>query len=215
MHGVRITRAPAAAPSSEQQPTRADEDKAAQAYEKAKKVHEAADKTRNDLAAQHARALGAAGAEPVAELQAQLGEARTVHQAAQKEAAELVEAQQRLGELQAEHDRREHQRTQARQQVTESQTRARALLQEQEQIAHELDEARSDAPTLEQRITELTAASDRLAGVIEQVGQTAAAATRHDDALATSHDSAAKAGFPTLEEAADALQPAVTLQQWQ
>ncbi|MED7949319.1 SMC family ATPase [Streptomyces sp. BE303] len=206
---------PRPAQPSAQQPTRADEEKAAQAYEKAQKLQEAADQARTDLATRHAQAMGAAGSEPVTQLRTRLEQAHTVHTTVQHEAAELVEAQQNLEDLQAEHDRQDQQRTRAQQQVTESQSRAATLRQEQQQIIRELDGARADAPTLEHRITALTEDRDRVADVIEHARRTTAAATRYTDATATAHDSAAKAGFPTLEEATDALQPAPTIQQWQ
>ncbi|MFI6155151.1 AAA family ATPase [Kitasatospora sp. NPDC051170] len=206
---------PRPAQPSEQQPTRADEEKAAKAYEKAQKLHKAVDQTRADLATRHAQATGAAGTEPVTELRARLEQARTVHTTARQKAADLVEAQQNLDELQTEHDRRDQQHTQARQQVTEVQSRAATLRQEQQQIIHELDEARADAPTLDQRITVLTENRDRLAAVIEHARRTATAATRHTDATATARDSAAEAGFPALDDATDAQQPTDTIQQWQ
>ncbi|MET8704653.1 SMC family ATPase [Kitasatospora sp. NPDC004723] len=206
---------PRPARPSAQQPTRADEEKAAQAYEKAGKLHEAADRTRADLATRHAQATGAAGEEPVAGLRTRLEQACTAHTEAQQEAADLVEAQQHLEELQTEHERRTHQRAQAQKQVTEAQSRATTLRQEQQQIVRELDEARADAPTLEQRITTLTGTRDRLSDVIEYARRTAAVAARLADSTSTARDSAAEAGFSTFEEAGGALQPPAAVQQWQ
>ncbi|MGW7444887.1 AAA family ATPase [Kitasatospora sp. NPDC054795] len=206
---------PRPAQPSAQQPTRADEEKAAQSYDKARELHEAADQARTDVATRHAQAKGAAGAEPATLLRTRLEQAHTVHVTAQQQAAELLEAQQALEELRAEHDRRAQQLTRAQQQVTEAQSRATTLRQEQQQIIHELDEARADAPTLERRITTLTQHRDRLAEVIEHARRTTAAATRHTDATETARNSAVEAGFPTLDEAADALRPADTVRQWQ
>ncbi|WP_406423516.1 hypothetical protein OHA59_49960 [Streptomyces sp. NBC_01589] len=157
------------------QPTREDEDKSRNLHEQADTLHAQASRNRNDLATQHAEAVGAAGPTPCDELKTQLKKAQEAHRAACDAATALPSAQEALARLRTEHDTRTQQRQEAQDRVTECQARIKALAQQQSTLADTLAAARGTATTLGDRITELSRAAKGLSNAID------AAQTATDD----------------------------------
>ncbi|MET8405174.1 SMC family ATPase [Streptomyces sp900116325] len=196
------------------QPTREDEDNARTLHEQADTLHTQASSHRNDLATQHAEAVGAAGPTPCDELKTQLKKAQIAHQAACDAASALPSAQEALARLRTEHDTRTQQRQGAKDRVTECQARTKALAQQQSTLADTLAAARGTATTLGERITELSRAAKGLSDAIDAAQTAAEAAGRHRDATTTATDTAHDAGFPTLDDATAALQAPALLEEW-
>ncbi|MEV7243148.1 SMC family ATPase [Streptomyces sp. NPDC093248] len=205
---------PAPAQLRPDQPTREHEDKARALYERAETAHSKARRTRSELAEQHAQALGTAGPATPDHLDAQLQAARAAYKAASEQASNLSSAQEELDRLRHEHALRTRQRQEAQDRLTECHARHKALAQQQHTISVALDTARGTAKTLSDRMNELTRAAEHLATAIDAAQATDTAAEHLREAQTAADQAALDAGFPTRDEAAQALQPARLLQEW-
>ncbi|MFI1377767.1 SbcC/MukB-like Walker B domain-containing protein [Streptomyces longwoodensis] len=205
---------PAPAQLRPDQPTREHEEKARTLHERAEAAHSQARRARSELAEQHAHALGTAGPATPDHLESQLQSARAAHKTASELAGSLPAVQEELDRLRHEHDTRTRQRQEAHDLLTECHVRRKALAQQQHTISLALDTARGTARTLGDRMNELTRAAEHLAAAIDAAQATDTAAEHLREAQAAADKAALDAGFPTRDEAAQALQPATLLQQW-
>ncbi|MFD8694269.1 AAA family ATPase [Kitasatospora purpeofusca] len=205
---------PAPARPAADQPTRQDEDIAQENYDEARKAHEEAMNLRSDLAAQHARTVGAAGTDPVPDLQAKLADATATQDRAQAEAAELHPAQEALTRLQNEHETQTNQRNRTREALTEIQARSTLLAQQESQLAAVLTQARAGEASLTKRLTSLTTTADRLATALDAAQATESAEAHLAETQRTTADATVQAGFDDLAEATAALSSSSVLQHW-
>ncbi|WP_371614794.1 AAA family ATPase [Streptomyces sp. NBC_00454] len=168
-----------------------------------------ADVERRLAAARQARAeaAAAAGEATTAELRELASDLSTRHAAAHTAAAGLHAARERLDRAEREHAVRSADRLEAEVRAAGRATRREALDEEQASLETELAQVRGDAPSvaaraevLEDRVRMVTSAS----AALRRAETTAARLKEADGQLA---DAAFKAGFDTIEEAADAVLP--------
>lgn len=186
---------------------RAAEDAAHAVFEQAEQARAVVE--RRLAAAQEARgeAAAAAGDATTAELLALTSDLSARHAAAHAAAAGLHAARERLARAEREHAARSAARLDAETLAAARASRREALDREQASLEAELALVRGDAPTVAARARTL---EDRVrmvsgaAAALRRAETTAARLKEADDQLA---DAAFKAGFDTIEAAADAVLP--------
>lgn len=186
---------------------RAAEDAAHVRFEAAEERRAAVESRLAAVREAEAEAASAAGASGTAELLALTADLSTRHAAAHADAAGLHTARERLARAEREHDARSSDRLDAERRAAARASRREALDREQASLEAELVLVRGDSPsvaararTLEDRIRMVTGA----AASLRRAEVTAARLKEADDQLA---DAAFKAGFDTVEAAADAVLP--------
>ncbi|MFE1789010.1 SbcC/MukB-like Walker B domain-containing protein, partial [Streptomyces sp. NPDC059525] len=186
---------------------RAAEDAAHARFEQAEERRAAVERRLASLREAEAEAAGAAGDATTAELLALTADLSERHAAAHAEAAALHTARERLARAEREHEARSSDRLEAERRAAARASRREALDQEQAALEAELVLVRGDSPsvaararTLEDRIRMVTTA----AAALRRAEDTAVRLKQADDQLA---DAAFKAGFDTVEAAADAVLP--------
>ncbi|MEV6678434.1 SMC family ATPase [Streptomyces erythrochromogenes] len=186
---------------------RAAEDTAHAAFEEAEQARAAVE--RRLAAAREARAEAASGAgdATTAELLALTADLSARHAAAHAAAAGLHAAREQLARAEREHSARSADRLDAETRAAARASRREALDREQASLEAELALVRRDAPTvaarartLEDRVRIVAAA----AACLRRAETAAVRLKEADDQLA---DAAFKAGFDTIETAADAVLP--------
>jgi exonuclease SbcC len=202
---------PAPARPAPQQVTRADEDAAGTAYERAAADHEAARAAATRLAAALDAATATAGDAPLAELTAACAVIEAEHADAAREAAGLSEARRALESAGQERDRRTAQRHDALSRSAARTSRREELDEQHARLSAELDRARAGHPSVADRRGRLSARIALLDRAVHAVRDRAESAARHAEAEAALVTAATRAGFATPEEAAAALLPAEQL----
>lgn len=154
-----------------------------------------------------AEAAAAAGGATTAALRELASDLSTRHAAAHTAAAGLHAARERLARAEREHAVRSADRLEAEVRAAGRATRREALDQEQASLEVELARVRGDAPSvaaraevLEDRVRMVTSAS-----AAQRRAETTAARLKEADGQLA--DAAFKAGFETIDEAADAVLP--------
>ncbi|WP_406347477.1 SMC family ATPase [Streptomyces sp. NBC_01547] len=186
---------------------RAAEDAAHQLFERAERARAAVE--RRLAAAQEARAeaQAAAGDATTAELLALTADLSARHAAAHAAAAGLHAAREQLARAEREHATRSADRQGAETRAAARASRREALDREQAGLEAELTLVRDGAPTVAARARTLEDRVRMVAGAatsLRRAETTAARLKEADDQLA---DAAFKAGFDTIEAAADAVLP--------
>ncbi|MET9881606.1 SMC family ATPase [Streptomyces sp. NPDC006430] len=186
---------------------RAAEDAAHARYEEAEERRTAVERTLAAVQEARTEAAAAAGEATTEELLALTSDLSSRHAAAHATAAGLHEARERLARAEREHAARSSERLDAERRAAARASRREALDQEQASLEAELALVRGDAPTvaarartLEDRVRMVTGA----AAALRRAETTAARLKEADDQLA---DAAFRAGFDTVEAAADAVLP--------
>ncbi|GAA2648438.1 SMC family ATPase [Streptomyces spororaveus] len=186
---------------------RAAEDAAHELFERAERARAAVE--RRLAAAQEARAeaQAAAGDATTAELLALTADLSARHAAAHAAAAGLHAAREQLARAEREHATRSADRQGAETRAAARASRREALDREQAGLEAELTLVRDGAPTVAARARTLEDRVRMVAGAatsLRRAETTAARLKEADDQLA---DAAFKAGFDTIEAAADAVLP--------
>ncbi|MFE9482420.1 AAA family ATPase [Streptomyces spororaveus] len=186
---------------------RAAEDAAHDLFERAERARAAVE--RRLAAAQEARAeaQAAAGDATTAELLALTADLSARHAAAHAAAAGLHAAREQLARAEREHATRSADRQGAETRAAARASRREALDREQAGLEAELTLVRDGAPTVAARARTLEDRVRMVAGAatsLRRAETTAARLKEADDQLA---DAAFKAGFDTIEAAADAVLP--------
>ncbi|MFD3777760.1 AAA family ATPase [Streptomyces sp. NPDC058612] len=183
------------------------EDAAHAAFERAEEARAAVGLRLAALEEARAGAASAAGDATTAELDSLASDLSARHAAAHAAAAGLHTARERLARAEREHTARSADRLDAERRVAARSSRREALDREQASLEAELAQVRGDAPTvaarartLEDRVRMVAAA----AGALRRAETTAARLKEADDQLA---DAAFRAGFDTVEAAAEAVLP--------
>ncbi|WP_405761582.1 AAA family ATPase [Streptomyces sp. NBC_00045] len=186
---------------------RAAEDAAHAGSERAEARRAAVERTLAAVREARAEAAAAAGEATTDELIALTSDLSSRHAAAHAAAAGLHAARERLAGAEREHAVRSSDRLDAERRAAARASRREALDQEHAALEAELAVVRGDAPTvaarartLEDRVRMVTGA----AAALRRAEVTAARLKEADDQLA---DAAFKAGFDTVEVAADAVLP--------
>ncbi|WP_030771044.1 AAA family ATPase [Streptomyces sp. NRRL F-2664] len=186
---------------------RAAEDAAHTAFEEAERARAAVERRLAAAREARAEAASAAGETPTVELLRTLTDLTTRHAAAHAAAAGLHAAREQLARAEREHAVRSADRLGAETRAAARASRREALDREQASLEAELARVRKDAPTvaarartLEDRVRTVAAA----AACLRRAETSAARLKEADDQLA---DAAFKAGFDTIEAAADAVLP--------
>ncbi|SFE49020.1 exonuclease SbcC [Actinacidiphila alni] len=196
---------PAPARPVGRQITRADEDAAGAAYERAAQAHEAARREADRLAAALEAATATAGDEPRARLAAACAVLEGEHAAAAREAADLSEARRAVDAAEQERDRRTAQRHAAQSRTAARTSRREELDEQHRRLSAELDRARAGHASVAERRSRLAARItllDRAAGAVRDRAESAQRLAEADAALA---EAAARAGFATPADAEAAL----------
>ncbi|MFI6003522.1 AAA family ATPase [Streptomyces sp. NPDC051366] len=186
---------------------RAAEDTAHARYEQAEERRAAVERKLAAVREARAEAAAAAGEATTGELLALTSDLSSRHAAAHAAAAGLHAARERLARAEREHAVRSSDRLDAERRSAARATLRDSLDQEQAKLEAELALVRGDAPTvaararlLEERVRMVT----RAAATLRRAEDTAARLKEADAQLA---DAAFKAGFDTIEAAADAVLP--------
>ncbi|MEV6730520.1 SMC family ATPase [Streptomyces sp. NPDC051364] len=186
---------------------RAAEDTAHARYEQAEERRAAVERKLAAVQEARAEAAAAAGEATTGELLALTSDLSSRHAAAHAAAAGLHSARERLARAEREHAVRSSDRLDAERRSAARATLRDSLDQEQAKLEAELALVRGDAPTvaararlLEERVRMVT----RAAATLRRAEDTAARLKEADAQLA---DAAFKAGFDTIEAAADAVLP--------
>ncbi|MEV7445092.1 SMC family ATPase [Streptomyces sp. NPDC091204] len=186
---------------------RAAEDTAHSLFERAEQARAAVERRLAAAREARAEAAAAAGEATTAELLALTSDLSARHAAAHAAAAGLHSARERLARAEREHATRSSERQGAETRAAARASRREALDREQAALEAELALVRDGAPTvaarartLEDRVRMVSSA----AGALRRAEGTAARLKEADDQLA---DAAFKAGFDTIEAAADAVLP--------
>ncbi|MFF3859889.1 AAA family ATPase [Streptomyces sp. NPDC002209] len=186
---------------------RAAEDAAHAGYEQAEQRRAAVERKLAAVQEARAEAAAAAGEATTGELLELTSDLSSRHAAAHAAAAGLHAARERLARAEREHTVRSSDRLDAERRSAARATLRDSLDQEQAKLEAELALVRGDAPTvaararlLEERVRMVT----RAAATLRRAEDTAARLKEADAQLA---DAAFKAGFDTVEAAADAVLP--------
>ncbi|MGW0399785.1 SbcC/MukB-like Walker B domain-containing protein, partial [Streptomyces sp. NPDC003002] len=186
---------------------RAAEDAAHALFEQAEERRAAVERRLAAAEEAHTEAAAAAGDATTEELLALTSDLSSRHAAAHAAAAGLHAAREQLARAEREHAVRSADRLDNERRAAARASRREALDQEQASLEAELALVRGDAPTvaarartLEDRVRMVSAA----AAALRRAETTAARLKEADDQLA---DAAFKAGFDTVEAAADAVLP--------
>ncbi|WP_030300212.1 AAA family ATPase [Streptomyces katrae] len=186
---------------------RAAEDAAHARYEQAEERRAAVERNLAAVREARAEAAAAAGEATTGELLALTSDLSSRHAAAHAAAAGLHSARERLARAEREHAVRSSDRLDAERRSAARATLRDSLDQERAKLEAELALVRGDAPTvaararlLEERVRMVT----RAAATLRRAEDTAARLKEADAQLA---DAAFKAGFDTVEAAADAVLP--------
>ncbi|MEW2516963.1 AAA family ATPase [Actinacidiphila alni] len=196
---------PAPARPVGRQITRADEDAAGAAYERAAQAHEAARREADRLAAALEAATATAGDAPRARLAAACAVLEGEHAAAAREAADLSEARRAVDAAEQERDRRTAQRHAAQSRTAARTSRREELDEQHRRLSAELDRARAGHASVAERRSRLAgriALLDRAAGAVRDRAESAQRLAEAEAALA---EAAARAGFATPADAEAAL----------
>ncbi|MER7731239.1 SMC family ATPase [Streptomyces erythrochromogenes] len=186
---------------------RAAEDAAHAAFEEAEQARAAVERRLAAAREARAEAASAAGDATTAELLALTVDLSTRHAAAHTDAAGLHAARERLARAEREHSARSADRLDAETRAAARASRREALDREQASLEAELALVRRDAPTVAARARTLEDRVRIVAGAAACLRRAETAAARLKEADDQLADAAFKAGFDTIEAAADAVLP--------
>ncbi|MFE6911158.1 AAA family ATPase [Streptomyces erythrochromogenes] len=186
---------------------RAAEDAAHAAFEEAEQARAAVERRLAAAREARAEAASAAGDATTAELLALTADLSTRHAAAHTAAAGLHAAREQLARAEREHSARSADRLDAETRAAARASRREALDREQASLEAELALVRRDAPTVAARARTLEDRVRIVAGAAACLRRAETAAARLKEADDQLADAAFKAGFDTIEAAADAVLP--------
>ncbi|MEU6299829.1 SMC family ATPase [Streptomyces erythrochromogenes] len=186
---------------------RAAEDAAHAAFEEAEQARVAVERRLAAAREARAEAASAAGDATTAELLALTADLSTRHAAAHAAAAGLHAAREQLARAEREHSARSADRLDAETRAAARASRREALDREQASLEAELALVRRDAPTVAARARTLEDRVRIVAGAAACLRRAETAAARLKEADDQLADAAFKAGFDTIEAAADAVLP--------
>jgi exonuclease SbcC len=196
---------PAPARPAERRITRADEDAAGAAYERAAAVHDVARGEADRISAALEAATATAGDEPLARLAAACAVLETEHSSAVTEATDVSEARRALERAEQERDRRTAQRHAAQSRTAARTSRREELDEQHRRLSAELDRARAGHSSVADRRARLSARIalfDRAAHAVRDRADSARRLAEADAALA---EAVARAGFAAPADAEAAL----------
>ncbi|MET9221031.1 SMC family ATPase [Streptomyces sp. NPDC003300] len=196
---------PAPARPAAQQVTRADEDAAGAAYERAAAGHESARTEADRIGAAWEAAAATAGDEPLARLTAACAVLEAEHSTAAGAAADVSEARRALERAEQERDRRTAQRHEAQSRTDVRTSRREELDAQQRRLSAELDQARAGYASVADRRARLSARIallDRAAHAVRDRSDSRQRLAEADTALA---EAATRAGFAAPADAEAAL----------
>ncbi|WP_030158322.1 AAA family ATPase [Streptomyces sp. NRRL S-244] len=186
---------------------RAAEDAAHARYEQAEGRRAAVERKLAAVQEARAEAAAAAGEATTAELLALTSDLSSRHAAAHAAAAGLHAARERLAGAEREHTVRSSDRLDAERRAAGRASRREALDQEQASLEAELALVRDGAPTVAARARTLEDRVRMVTGAAAALRRAEDTAARLKEADAQLADAAFKAGFDTVEAAADAVLP--------
>ncbi|MFI6144342.1 AAA family ATPase [Streptomyces sp. NPDC051109] len=186
---------------------RAAEDAAHARYERAEERRAAVERKLAAVQEARAEAAAAAGEATTGELLALTSDLSSRHAAAHAAAAGLHAARERLAGAEREHALRSSDRLDAERRAAGRASRREALDQEQAALEAELALVRGDAPTVAARARTLEDRVRMVTGAAAALRRAEDTAARLKEADAQLADAAFKAGFDTVEAAADAVLP--------
>ncbi|MFD7079459.1 AAA family ATPase [Streptomyces sp. NPDC059918] len=186
---------------------RAAEDSAHARYEQAEERRAAVERKLAAVQEARAEAATAAGEATTAELLALTSDLSARHAAAHAAAAGLHSARERLAGAEREHSVRSSDRLDAERRAAGRASRREALDQEQAALEAELALVRGDAPTVAARARTLEDRVRMVTGAAAALRRAEDTAARLKEADAQLADAAFKAGFDTIDAAADAVLP--------
>ncbi|MFJ4410261.1 AAA family ATPase [Streptomyces sp. NPDC088910] len=196
---------PAPARPAAQQVTRADEDAAGAAYERAAARHESARTEADRIGAAWEAAAATAGDEPLARLTAACAVLDAEHSTTARAAADVSEARRALERAEQERDRRTAQRHEAQSRTDVRTSRREELDAQQRRLSAELDQARAGYASVADRRARLSARIallDRAAHAVRDRSDSRQRLAEADTALA---EAATRAGFAAPADAEAAL----------
>ncbi|WP_046780735.1 AAA family ATPase [Streptomyces yangpuensis] len=186
---------------------RAAEDAAHAAFERAEQARAAVERSLAAARKARAEAASAAGDATTDELLALTADLSARHAAAHAAAAGLHAAREQLARAEREHSVRSADRLDAETRAAARASRREALDREQAALEAELALVRRDAPTVAARARTLEDRVRIVAGAATALRRAETAAARLKEADDQLADAAFKAGFDTIEAAADAVLP--------
>lgn len=186
---------------------RAAEDAAHARSEQAEEARAAVERRLAAVEEARAEAASGAGDATTAELLDLTADLSARHAAAHAAAAGLHAAREQLARAEREHAARSADRLDAERRVAARASRREALDREQAALEAELTLVRDGAPTVAARARTLEDRVRMVAGAATALRRAETAAARLKEADAQLADAAFKAGFDTVEEAADAVLP--------
>ncbi|MDX6355169.1 MAG: repair protein SbcC/Rad50 [Streptomyces sp.] len=198
---------PAPARPARQHITRADEDAAEAAYQRAAVAHENARDEVVRMSAALAGATATAGEEPLDRLTAALAAIEAAHTDAAREAADVPEARRALERAGEERDRRTAQRHAAQSRTAARTSRREELDEQYERLSAELDQARAGHASVADRRGGLAARIALLDRAIHAARARTESAARLAEAEADLVEAASRAGFSSAAAAEAALLP--------
>ncbi|MFC5877237.1 AAA family ATPase [Streptomyces virginiae] len=186
---------------------RAAEDAAHAAFEEAEQARAAVERRLAVAQQARAEAASAVGESTTAELLALTTDLTTRHAAAHAAAAGLHAAREQLARAEREHAARSADQLDAEARAALGASRREALDREQASLEAELALVRRDAPTVAARARTLEDRVRMVAGAAACLRRAETAAARLKEADDQLADAAFRAGFDTIEAAADAVLP--------
>ncbi|MFJ3977982.1 AAA family ATPase [Streptomyces sp. NPDC090021] len=186
---------------------RAAEDAAHAAFERAEQARAAVERSLAAAREARAEAASAAGDATTGELLALTADLSARHAAAHAAAVGLHAAREQLARAEREHSARNADRLDAETRAAARASRREALEREQAALEAELALVRRDAPTVAARARTLEDRVRIVAGAAAALRRAETAAARLKEADDHLADAAFKAGFDTIEAAADAVLP--------
>ena len=186
----------------------ADEDRARSAQVRAEQAVAAADQELAALRVRAGEAVGAAGEESAEALDAALSAIEEEHRAALRTADGLGPAAQRVERLTREQAARQARLREAGERGAALTARLQALRAERRALELRVAEARGDAPSVAERSAALAALARAVGALLAAARAAALAAGRLKDADEELSAAAGAAGFPSAQDAVDALLPA-------
>ncbi|MGW2270826.1 AAA family ATPase [Streptomyces yangpuensis] len=186
---------------------RAAEDAAHAAFERAEQARAAVERSLAAAREARAEAASAAGDATTGELLALTADLSARHAAAHAAAAGLHAAREQLARAEREHSVRSADRLDAETRAAARASRREALDREQASLEAELALVRRDAPTVAARARTLEDRVRMVAGAATALRRAETSAARLKEADDQLADAAFKAGFDTIEAAAEAVLP--------
>ncbi|MFJ7780118.1 AAA family ATPase [Streptomyces yangpuensis] len=186
---------------------RAAEDAAHAAFERAEQARAAVERSLAAAREARAEAASAAGDATTGELLALTADLSARHAAAHAAAAGLHAAREQLARAEREHAVRSADRLDAETRAAARASRREALDREQASLEAELALVRRDAPTVAARARTLEDRVRMVAGAATALRRAETSAARLKEADDQLADAAFKAGFDTIEAAAEAVLP--------